>query len=420
MRLGEDIRTLEGTLMLDARTGAPAGADSSRRGGESTRLVRGAVMLERGRIARVEVDERTPIDPRRIICPGFIDAHLHIPQFDAIGHDGLTLLDWLNDVIFPAERRWEDAAFARAMAARVAKRLLSHGTTGICAYGTVHHEGTRAAMESLAAAGLRGSVGQVLMDQSAPDYLLRPAAQLIDEAARMERVGRIEPIVSPRFAVSCSMALMRGAAKLAREKDWPIQTHLAEMLPECELVERLHGMPYVDVYKQAGLLGRRTVLAHGIWLSEVDRRELEGWRCVIAHCPTANRFLSSGDFAGQKFRPLALGSDVAGGPDVSMVRVARAAREVWLASLQSQAAPMFGPDYWWWQITAGNADALGWSDAGRIAVGAAADLVVVEPDVELRSAGSDAAALGQLMYGWDERWIAATVCEGRVAWTRGG
>jgi len=315
----------------------------------------------------------------------------------------------LNGVIFPAEARWQDAKFARAMGSRVARQLLASGTTGICAYGSVHHDGTCAAMGALAAAGLRGHFGQVLMDQQAPEYLLRPAAQLLDEALRMETVGRISPIVSPRFAVSCSMELMKGAAKLAREKDWPIQTHLAEMLPECELVEKLHGMPYLDVYKQAGLLGPRSVLAHAIWLSEVDRRELEGWRCVIAHCPTANRFLSSGEFAGQKFRPLALGSDVAGGPDVSMVRVARAAREVWLASPQSQVAPMFGPDYWWWQITAGNADALGWSDAGRIAVGAAADLVVIDSEQPLMPSS--------LMYGLDDRWIRATICAGKVAWS---
>lgn len=413
MRTGDEIRTLEGTLMLETSEPAAPSTDGIRGGGPGVRLVRGLVEIDGGRIARVESDDAAAIDPGRIICPGFIDAHLHVPQFDSIGHDGMTLLDWLNDVIFPAEARWADAEFARGMGARVARRLLSHGTTGICAYGTVHHAGTRAAMESLAAAGLRGYLGQVLMDRAGPDELLRPAAQLIEEAARMERVGRMEPIVSPRFALSCSMELMRGAAALARERGWPIQTHLAEMLPECELVERDFGKPYLDVYKEAGLLGPRTVLAHAVWLSEVERRQLESWRCVVAHCPTANRFLSSGDFAGQKFRPLALGSDVAGGPDVSMVRVARAAREVWLASPQSQTAPRFGPDYWWWQITAGNADALGWSDAGRIAAGAAADLVVVEADIDARDAG---AMLGRLMYGWDERWLAATVCEGRVAW----
>lgn len=407
MHLGDTIETLTGYLVLPGTPTDPAG--------RTVHIQRGLVRIADGRIVGVELGDKAArgqgsSPANRIISPGFIDAHLHIPQFDSIGHDGLTLLDWLGDVIFPAEGRWADAAYARAMGTRVAKRLLAHGTTGICAYGTVHHEGTRAAMESLAAAGIRGHVGQVLMDQQAPDYLLRPAARLLDEAARLAPVGRLSPIVSPRFAVSCSMELMSGAAKLAREKDWPIQTHLAEMLPECELVEQLHGMPYLDVYKQAGLLGPRTVLAHAIWLSEVDRRELEGWRCVIAHCPTANRFLSSGDFAGQKFRPLALGSDVAGGPDVSMMRVARSAREVWLASPQSQAAPMFGPDYWWWQITAGNADALGWKDAGRIAVGAAADLVVIDSDQPLTPSS--------LMYGFDDRWIRATICEGRVAWSR--
>lgn len=408
MRIGETVRELHGTLMLPGTQADPAA--------RWVRLVRGSISLRDGRIARVETDEGARLDPRRIICPGFIDAHLHIPQFDSIGYDGMTLLDWLNGVIFPAERRWEDAAYAREMGARVAKRLLANGTTGICAYGSVHHEATRAAMESLAAAGLRGFVGQVLMDQQAPEYLLRPAAQLLDEASQLDRVGRIEPIVSPRFAVSCSMELMRGAAKLSRERDWPIQTHLAEMLPECELVTRLHGgRTYVDVYKEAGLLGPRTIFAHAVWLSEDEWRELDRTQSVIAHCPTANRFLSSGRFSHQSHPRLALGSDVAGGPDVSMVRVARAAREV---LLNGGAAPDYdplAPPRWWWQITAGNADTLGWEDAGRIAVGAASDLVVIEPD---ESWMRDTEWLRPLTYGWSDQWLAATICEGRVAWSR--
>ncbi len=407
MTIGANIQTLEGTLLLP---GSPTDAAAA-----TARLVRGAVTIDSGRISRVEVDPAAPIDTHRIICPGFIDAHLHIPQFDSIGIDGLTLLDWLHGTIFPAERRWQDPEFARRMGARVARRLLASGTTAICAYGSVHHAGTRAAMESLAAAGLRGRMGQVLMDQEAPEDLLRPAPQLLDEAAALEPVRRIEPIVSPRFAVSCTMELMQGAANLARERGWWIQTHLAEMLPECELVERLHHLPYLDVYKHAGLLGPNTVLAHAIWLSEVDRRQLDSWRCVVAHCPTANRFLSSGDFAGQRFRPLALGSDVAGGPDVSMVRVARAAREVWLAGPQSQLAPAFTPEYWWWQITAGNAIAMGWPDAGRIQPGAAADLVLIEPDSWVLESESPLAAM---MYAWDDRWIESTITEGAVAWSR--
>ena len=408
MRIGETISELHGTLMLPGTEADPAA--------RGVRLVRGSISIRDGRISKIESDEGAPLDPRRIICPGFIDAHLHIPQFDSIGYDGMTLLDWLNSVIFPAERRWEDAAFARAMGARVAKRLLSHGTTGICAYGTVHHKGTQAAMESLAAAGIRGHVGQVLMDQQAPEYLLRPAGQLLDEASRLAPVGRIWPIVSPRFAVSCSMELMRGAAKLARERDWPIQTHLAEMLPECELVTRLHGgRTYVGVYKEAGLLGPRTIFAHAVWMSEDEWRELHRTKSVVAHCPTANRFLSSGRFSHQDYSPLALGSDVAGGPDVSMVRIARAAREVYLNGGAGPDYDPFAPPRWWWQITAGNADALGWKDAGRIAVGAAADLVVIEPD---NSWLSDTHWLRPLTYGWSDQWIAATICHGRVAWSR--
>ncbi len=92
--------------------------------------------------------------PTHLITPGFVDTHVHLPQFDSIGVDGLELLEWLERVIFPAEARWADADFAGAMAARVAKELLSFGTTSVAAYATSHHEGTRAAMEALAAAGM--------------------------------------------------------------------------------------------------------------------------------------------------------------------------------------------------------------------------------------------------------------------------
>src|SRR5690606_5179300 len=121
------------------------------------------------------------------------------------------------------------------MTERAGRRLLAAGTTGIAAYATVHHKATLAAMRTLAGFGFRGVVGQVLMDQQAPADLLRPAHQLLAEAASLEAVGRIEPAVTPRFAVSCSRELLAGAGRLARHRGWAVQTHLAETVEECEL-----------------------------------------------------------------------------------------------------------------------------------------------------------------------------------------
>lgn len=362
------------------------------------------------------------------ISPGFVDAHLHLPQFDSIGVDGFTLLDWLNTAIFPAEARWADPDYAGQMASRVAQRLLSAGTTAVAAYATVHHEGTRRAMGSLSAAGLRGFVGQVLMDQQAMPELLRPAAQLLKEAAafRNGEFARIDPIVSPRFAVSCSNELLAGAGKLAKERGWPLQTHLSEMIPECELVQSLHGADYVEVYRRAGLLHSRTILGHGIWLSDSQRKTLQEASCVIAHCPTANLFLQAGRFDLNATREasvrVALGSDVAGGHEISMVRVARAMIETVKARTisalergQSPSTRVPTAAEAFHAITAGNADALGLSDAGRLAVGHPADLLVIDPAIGPNAEPHWLDApdpLGKLLYAWDDRWITHTLTQG--------
>jgi guanine deaminase len=377
----------------------------------------GRVRLEGPILASVEAGNREDVDAgdqaEILILPGFTDTHLHLPQFDSIGADGLDLLAWLEKIVFPAEAKWADADFAGQMTRRAATRLIAAGTTGVGAYATVHHAGTRAAMLALAELGLRGVVGQVLMDQQAPAELVRPAAMLLAEAATLEAIGRIEPAVTPRFAVSCSGELLAGAGRLARERGWAVQTHLAETREECELASRLHGgLGYTQVYERAGLLGGRTILGHGIWLSPEDRALLRGRGVVVAHCPTANLFLRAGamDLAAQRAAGvrIGLGSDVAGGPDVSMVRVARAMIET--AKRLGREAPT--AEEAWWTITRGNALAMGWPEAGVLEPGAPADLVMIEPDIDWRNAPDP---LGALLYGWDDRWIRTVIVNGRVA-----
>ncbi len=381
---------------------------------------RGWLVVRNGCIERLEAGE--PPDrpdlggPGAWVLPGLIDAHLHLPQFDAIGSTDATLLSWLERTIYPAESLWRDPDLARGAVERICRRLLGLGTTGICAYATVHHAATRAAMEACLARHLRAAVGQVLMDRNVPDSLRRSCdEQLRDVEALLADFPpgrRVESAVAPRFALSCSRELLQGAGALAREYQAVVQTHLAETREETEAVCQMHRVRrYLEVYRNAELLGPRSVLAHGIWLDDADREVLAESGAVVAHCPTANEFLASGTMDRSAMRSagvrLALGSDVAGGPDPSMVHVARgmvrAAR-----SLGAQA-PSAG--HCWWQITAGNADALGWSTTGRLAEGMDADLLVVEPDTPV-SAPPD--PLAWLLYAWDPRWIRAVLTGGGV------
>jgi len=386
-------------------------------------LAPGTLLLEGDRIVGREPGVTRTADlggPGFLVSPGFVDTHLHLPQFDSIGVAGLELLDWLTSVIFPAETRWADVAFARSMCERIGRQLVGVGTTAIAAYATSHTESTQVAIDTLGAMGFSGIVGQVLMDQFGPSELLVPADRAIAGCSSLAPKDRIDPAINPRFAVSCSMPLMKAAAQLARTAGWWLQTHLAETHAEIETVRRLHGAEYVAVYAEAGLLTNRTLLAHGVHLSDDDLSCLHAHRSVIAHCPTANRFLVAGSMnwdrtAASGIR-VSLGTDVAGGPDRSMVRVARAMLENRVARrcLSGRDEPDSSggsASRAWWQITRGNAETLGLRDIGHLAPGARADIVVIRPDLPAASAGDP---LGPIVYAWDDRWIEAVLIAGRV------
>ena len=108
---------------------------------------------------------------------------------------------------------------------------------------------------------------------------------------------------------------------------------------------------------------------------------------------------------------LALGSDIGAGYERSMVRVGRAMIEA--ASLLGKSFPSAATA--WHTITAGNADALGWSDVGRLRVGGTADVVVVGPDLPWLDQCVD--PLSMLMFAWDDRWIRHVLLRGQVVFT---
>lgn len=208
---------------------------------------------------------------------------------------------------------------------------------------------------------------------------------------------------------------MKNATQRADARSAIIQTHLAETTTECDRVRDLfpEDPHYTGVYDRCGLLTPRTLLAHCVHLSPSEWEVIRERQSVVVHCPTANTFLRSGlfdlDTAREHGVRLALGSDVAAGPDIAMPRVARAMIEV--AKLRALTinprvhvpTPIEG----WHLITRGNAEACGWSDSGKLERGAAADLLVLSGPFE-----RDEHLIGRLIYGWDESWITARIVAG--------
>jgi guanine deaminase len=332
-----------------------------------------------------------------VLLPGMVDLHAHLPQLPNAGLGaGMDLLAWLERYIFPLERAF-DVTTAERVAPAAWRAFAAAGTTTALVYGAVYEASLDATFRAAEQHGIRAIVGKVMMDRITYDPTIDPSTILDRSLAESARLidrwhgaddGRLRYAVTPRFAVSCTADLLRESAALAASTGAYWQTHVSEDDGEIAEVARLfpEAIDYVDVYDRAGGLGERTVLAHAVHLSDRELGRLVETGTRVAHCPISNLFLASGVMPLGRYRDaglmLGLGSDVAGGPDLSMFGVMRVgfyaqnARRV--AGLEQ--GPVIGPLDWIRLGSLGGAEALGLGDTiGSIEAGKDADLIAVDP-----------------------------------------
>ncbi len=370
----------------------------------------------------------TPVTDYRgkLIVPGFIDCHVHFPQLDIIGSFGAQLLDWLNQYAYPAEMKFADPDYARAVAVAFVDELLRNGTTTALVFGTVHAHSADAIFEAAEARGMRLVAGKVLMDRNCPVALRDDAETGYDESkALIERWhgrGRLGYAITPRFALTSSEAQLAAAGKLAAEyPDVWIHTHLAENMDEVDEIARQFpdSRSYLDVYDSFGLLRERAVFAHCLHMDDRDRASMATLGGAAAFCPTSNLFLGSGlfDLAAMREAGVScgLGTDIGGGTSLSLLRTASEAYKV--LHLQEQGLPATRALY---LATLGAAEALYLEDRiGNFEAGKEADFVVLDYEGSSLTSRRCAAAqtieekLFALMTLADDRHVAATYLMGR-------
>ncbi|KXX77521.1 putative guanine deaminase [Madurella mycetomatis] len=280
--------------------------------------------------------------------PGFVDTHLHASQYPNVGIFGSsTLLDWLNTYTFPLEASLSDPAKARRVYTRVIRRTLSHGTTCAAYYATIDVASTTLLAELCVSHGQRALVGRVCMDTGSPvNY--RDASPEAALAAARESIAQIQdldkdmvlvrPIITPRFAPACSADLLRQLGLLAAETGLPVQTHVSENKDEIALVKKLFPRKntgagddsYTAVYDAFGLLTSRTILAHGVHLTDDEAALIARRGAKVSHCPCSNSALASGAarvrwLVTEKDIVCGLGTDMSGGYSPSVLEAARQA-----------------------------------------------------------------------------------------------
>lgn len=280
-----------------------------------------------------------PIDIRPLVLlPGLVDLHAHLPQLPNAGlGSGVHLLAWLERYIYPLERAFDGPAGA-CLAPLAFERMASLGTTTVVLYGAAWASSLDETFRAAEAHGIRLVAGRVMMDRTSYrdtppwqrlDTELRESAELCERWHGRDD-GRLAYAFTPRFAVSCTAELLRESAALSQATGAYWQTHLSEDRDELAAVASLFpgARDYVDVYDQAGGLGPRSIMAHAIHLSDREIGRLAETGTVIAHCPESNLFLGSGAMPLSRYRAaglvVGLGSDVAGGPTLSLFSAMRA------------------------------------------------------------------------------------------------
>ena len=344
----------------------------------------------------------------RIILPGFIDGHIHLPQTRVIGAYGEQLLPWLQKWVFPEELKYRDRDYARDGVKRFLDALLAGGTTTCQAFTTTSPIATEELFEEAGRRNMRLIAGLTGIDRHAPaeyadtpENFYRDSKRLI---ARYHRKGRNLYAITPRFAFGASPELLGACQRLKEEHpDCWVNTHISENPSECRgvLLEHPDCEDYLGIYEKFGLVGPKFSGGHGVYLSDGEFRRMSDSGAAVIFCPCSNLFLGSGLFRlGRATDPahrvkIAFGSDVGGGNRFSMINVLDDAYKVGMCNntlLDGSLDPIrkdlaeaernkLSPYRAFWSITLGGAEALYIDDKlGNFEPGKEADFVALDPN----------------------------------------
>ena len=279
------------------------------------------------------------VAPGHFLLPGFIDLHVHAPQWPQLGLAlDLPLEEWLQKFTFPLEARFADTTFAETAYESLVDTLLANGTTTALYFASIHLAATQKLADICLRRSQRALIGRVAMDNpdQCPDFY-RDLSAATAEADTREFIryvrnlhgndGLILPVITPRFIPSCTDELLVRLGKLVQETACHVQTHCSESdWADAFVLERC-GVRDTTALERFGLLSRRTILAHGNFLTDADVATILQHGAGVAHCPLSNVYFSDAVFPVRRMLQqgvhVGLGTDISGGASPSILENAR-------------------------------------------------------------------------------------------------
>jgi 5-methylthioadenosine/S-adenosylhomocysteine deaminase len=355
----------------------------------------------------------------RLVMPGLVNAHTHVPMSLLRGlADDLRLDVWLMGYMMPVEREFVNPDFVRLGTRLGCAEMIRSGVT--CFADMYYFEDAIA--EATAEAGMRALCTQTVLRFPTPDATsyeesLARAREFIE---RWRGHPLIVPGPAPHAPYTCTPEILRSCAELAVEFDVPLHIHLSETAQEVDDSRRVRGMPVVPWVKRQGLLDAKVLAAHCVHVDDGEMRQLKNFNAGVAHNPTSNLKLGAGIAPVTRMRELGLNVGIgtdgpASNNDLDMFEETR------LAALLAKG-------------TTGDPTALPARDAlamatrvgacamhmdhltGSLAPGKRADLIVVDVNTlhNVPSFGRDPNALyAQVVYASKSTDVVDVMCNGR-------
>lgn len=389
MTLPTALRALRGRLLWFVDDPEIAGVAAHRYVADGLLVIENGLVKAAGEaraLLRTLPADAEIVDHRpHLIMPGFIDAHIHMPQTQVLASYGAQLMEWLNKYTFVEEQKLSRQGHAEKLSRFFLDELLANGTTTAAVYCSVHPQSAEAFFAESERRNTRMIAGKVMMDRNAPEALTDTAESAYRDSkaliARWHGKGRQLYAITPRFAITSTPEQLAAAGKLTAEHpDCHVQTHIDENRAEIAFARELYpeAADYADIYRRYGLLGHKSLMGHCIHMTHNEWQAFAETGAVAVFCPTSNLFLGSGLFdwahARQRGVKVAVATDIGGGTSYSMLRTMAEAYKV--LQLQGQSLSAFAALH---AITRGNAVALGLDHwVGSFEPGREADVVVLD------------------------------------------
>jgi 5-methylthioadenosine/S-adenosylhomocysteine deaminase len=262
----------------------------------------GGIAVKGGRIVAVGAaadlrkkyaGRQTVIAAGRMVVPGLINGHTHVPMVLFRGlADDLDLQEWLTKYIFPAEAKNVTEEFVRAGTRLGLAEMIRGGTTTYC--DMYYFEDAIA--EETAKAGVRGVLGETVIDFPVADNKTNAEAMAYVEkfVKRWQGHELIVAAIAPHAPYTVSEEHLKAARAFSDRTGAPIVTHISETKREVDDSVKAHGASPVAYLDRIGFLGERVIAAHMVWPQGTDSSTLKQRGVGIVHNPQSNMKLAAG------------------------------------------------------------------------------------------------------------------------------